>query len=264
MVWSRLASKLRGRRPPGPDPDAPVRRVPDDRIVYAIGDIHGRADLLSKLLDKIMTHAAMQTVTDRVVVCLGDYVDRGSDSRGVIDVLLDRHLPATTLVCLRGNHEQLMLDFLADPAAIGPMWLRNGGLETLASYGVGFDPTAPRLAALETAGVRLAHQVPMRHKAFLNDLKLTHEEGDYLFVHAGLAPNVPLEEQKESDLLWMRDPFLEEPPDYGCMVVHGHTITAEPEWRAWRIGIDTGAFSSGRLTALALIGERQEVIQAVG
>lgn len=264
MVWSRLASKLRGKRPPGPDLDAPPRHAPEGRVVYAVGDIHGRADLLSKLLDKIMTHAAMQTVTDRVVVCLGDYVDRGSDSKGVIDILLGRHLPATTLVCLLGNHEQLMLDFLGDPAAIGPMWLRNGGLETLASYGVGFDPTAPRLAALESAGVRLAHQLPPRHKAFLQGLKLHHREGDYLFVHAGLVPEVKLEEQKDSDMLWMREPFLETPADYGCMVVHGHTITAEPEWRAWRIGIDTGAFSSGRLTALALIGERQEIIQAVG
>lgn len=264
MVWSRLTDKLRGRRPSGPDPDAPPRHAPEGRVVYAIGDIHGRADLLSKLLDKVMTHAAMQTVTERVVVCLGDYVDRGSDSKGVIDILLDRHLPATELVCLLGNHEQLMLDFLGDPAAIGPMWLRNGGLETLASYGVGFDPTAPRLAALESAGVRLAHQLPPRHKAFLQGLKLHHREGDYLFVHAGLAPEVPLAEQNDSDMLWMRDPFLETPAEYGFAVVHGHTITAEPEWRAWRIGIDTGAFSSGRLTALALIGERQEIIQAVG
>jgi serine/threonine protein phosphatase 1 len=271
MVWSRLKATLIGPRTPvvpAPDPDAPPRAVPEGSAVYAVGDIHGRLDLLAKLMSQIADHAARLDCARKVVVFVGDYVDRGPDSKGVIDFLLDlpgrKAAPEFTLKCLIGNHERMMLDFLVEPEAVGQMWLRNGGLETLRSYGVGFDGAAPRVAAFQAARDGLAAALPARHKEFLDRLLLTHREGDYLFVHAGLKPGVALDEQREADMLWIRGPFLHTPADYGCLVVHGHTITPEPEWEAWRIGIDTGAFYTGRLTALALVGARQEIIQAVG
>jgi len=266
MLWSRLKSTLTGTRTPvapEPDPDAPPRAVPEGSAVYAVGDVHGRSDLLARVVARIAAHAAQHEAARRVLVCVGDYVDRGPDSKGVIDFLLDQVPPGFALKCLIGNHERMMLDFLAEPEATGQVWLRNGGLETLRSYGVAFDKAAPRPAAFLAARDALAAALPGRHKDFLGRLLLTHREGDYLFVHAGLKPGVPLDEQHEADMLWIRAPFLHTPADYGCLVVHGHTITAEPEWQAWRIGIDTGAFYSGRLTALALLGQRQEIIQAV-
>jgi len=270
MVWSRLKATLTRARvptPPAPDPDAPPRAVPDGTVVYAVGDIHGRLDLLTKLTAQITAHAAGVEAARKVIVCVGDYVDRGPDSKGVIDFLLDFERaqgPAGfTLKCLIGNHERMMIDFLAEPGEVGQMWLRNGGLETLQSYGVAFDIAAPRMAAFQAARDAFAAALPARHKDFLDQLLLTHREGDYLFVHAGLKPGVAIDAQREADMLWIRGPFLHTPADYGCLVVHGHTITPEPEWEAWRIGIDTGAFYTGRLTALALVGERQEIIQAV-
>jgi len=287
MVWSRLKATLIGTRTPtvpAPDPDAPPRAVPEGTVVYAVGDIHGRLDLLTSLMRQVTDHAARigaeHPVGRKVIVCVGDYVDRGPDSKGVIDFLLDlpqaqaladsaQALPGSaqaagfTLKCLIGNHERMMLDFLVEPETVGQMWLRNGGLETLQSYGVGFDTAAPRVQEFQRARDALAAALPARHKEFLDQLLLTHREGDYLFVHAGLKPGVALDAQREADMLWIRGPFLHTPADYGCLVVHGHTITPEPEWEAWRIGIDTGAFYTGRLTALALIGERQEIIQAV-
>ncbi len=266
MVWSRLKATLTGARTPvvpAPDPDAPPRAVPEGSAVYAVGDIHGRRDLLARVVAQIADHAAKLAVERKVLVCVGDYVDRGPDSKGVIDFLLDAVPPGFALKCLIGNHERMMIDFLAEPETVGQMWLRNGGLETLQSYGVAFDIAAPRMAAFQAARDALAAALPDRHKEFLGGLLLTHREGDYLFVHAGLKPGVALEEQREADMLWIRGPFLYTPADYGCLVVHGHTIAPEPEWEAWRIGIDTGAFYTGRLTALALVGERQEIIQAV-
>jgi len=270
MVWSRLKATLIGPRTPvvpAPDPAAPPRAVPEGSAVYAVGDIHGRLDLLARLVKQIGEHAAKLDVARKVLVCVGDYVDRGPHSKGVIDFLLDfssGQVPAGfVLKCLIGNHERMMIDFLAEPETVGPMWLRNGGLETLQSYGVVFETAAPRLAALQAARDALAAALPDRHRDFLDQLLLTHREGDYLFVHAGLKPGVALDAQREADMLWIRAPFLHTPADYGCLVVHGHTITPEPEWEAWRIGIDTGAFYTGRLTALALVGERREIIQAV-
>jgi serine/threonine protein phosphatase 1 len=266
MVWSRLKATLIGTRaplPPAPDPDAPPRAVPEGTAVYAVGDIHGRLDLLTRLFAQIAAHAAALDVARKVIVCVGDYVDRGPESKGVIDFLLEPAPAGFALKCLIGNHERMMLDFLVEPEAVGQMWLRNGGLETLQSYGVAFDTGAPRVPAFNAARDALAANLPPRHKEFLDALLLTHREGDYLFVHAGLKPGVALDEQREADMLWIRGPFLHTPADYGCLVVHGHTITPEPEWEAWRIGIDTGAFYTGRLTALALVGQRQEIIQAV-
>jgi serine/threonine protein phosphatase 1 len=228
---------------------APTASAPGDSRIYAVGDIHGRLDLLLRLEEKIQADAARSRAARRVIVYLGDYVDRGPDSQGVVEHLAKTTLPGFERVALKGNHEDLMLKFLAgEPVA--RIWFMNGGMQTLRSYGVtGLVEDLPAIAR-----AALARAVPDHHREFLGGLALNHVEGDYLFVHAGIRPGLPLARQAEADLLWIREEFLDCAADHGKVVVHGHTITAKPERLANRIGIDTGAFMTGRLTALALEG----------
>jgi serine/threonine protein phosphatase 1 len=256
MVLDRLFSS-RKKTPPAADTP---RRVPAGTLAYAVGDIHGRADLLERLQAQIGADAAGRDAQRRLVVYLGDYVDRGPASAGVIDRLLTAPLEGFEAMHLLGNHERLLLDFL-DDAAVGPFWFRNGGIPTMASYGVSVPERIENSDQLETLRAQLAERLPRAHRAFLEGLQLMADCGDYCFVHAGVRPGVALAEQKEEDLLWIRGLFLETEAEYGKLIVHGHTIRAEPEFRPWRIGIDTGAFSSGRLTALVLDGDRQDLIQ---
>jgi len=234
--------------------------VPPGTAVYAIGDIHGRLDLLTDLLGRIAADPERGEAERKVIVCLGDYVDRGAHSAGVIDLLLDRIPPGFEVVTLLGNHERLMIEFL-DDVRRGPLWLRNGGDATLESYGleVGDDADldARRLLALQAA---FREYLPARHLEFLQSLKLAHAEGDYVFVHAGVRPGVPLAAQQEEDLIWIRELFLNSTADHGAVVVHGHTIRPEPEFRPNRIGIDTGAYFTGHLTCLALEGTKRRII----
>lgn len=188
-----------------------------------------------------------------VVVYLGDYVDRGPDSRGVIDVLRGEALPAFECVFLKGNHEASLLRFLVEEEH-GLQWFAYGGDATLYSYGVG----APR-APTDPVGLRrvqreFARNLPPEHLDFFNRLRLTHVEDDYLFVHAGLRPGIGLEDQNTEDLLWIRDEFLTSDAEFGKIVVHGHSISTTPVVRHNRIGIDTGAFAGGPLTCLVLEG----------
>lgn len=198
-----------------------------------------------------------------VVVFLGDYIDRGLESAGVIDRLAGPSPPRFERVFLRGNHEDAMLRFLED-VSTGPLWLGNGGDATLYSYGVRFQPGLPydeRLAALQAD---LRARLPPAHLDFLRGLPCRHDEGDYLFVHAGIRPGVPIDMQSVEDMLWIREPFLSARADLGKVVVHGHTINAEttaPEIRAHRIGIDTGAYATGKLTCLVLEGETRRFLQ---
>lgn len=234
--------------------------VPADTAVYAIGDIHGRSDLLAELHAGIAADAAAGTATRRVIVHLGDYVDRGPDSKGVIDRLLDSIPDGFESIALAGNHERMMLDFLEDPS-LGPIWLRNGGDATMASYGVAYDAKAPvDLQRLRGLQGELRYRLPERHLTFLRNLRLLHIEGGYAFVHAGIRPGVALESQEEMDLLWVRGLFLRSEIDHGMMIVHGHTIVPEPEIRPNRIGIDTGAWYTGHLTSLALQGSRRRLL----
>lgn len=225
--------------------------VPEGTRVYAIGDIHGRLDLLEALEEMIAADAAAGPPVRRVMVYLGDYVDRGMEARQVIDRLIAQPLDGFETVHLKGNHEDFLLRFLED-VQIGAGWLRNGGNTTLYSYGVRPPerPTDP--AALERARQELLRKLPPRHLAFYRSLKLSHVEGDYFFVHAGVMPGRPLDRQDPTDLMWIRDDFLESPADHGKLVIHGHTIAEEPDVRPNRIGIDTGAYATGRLTALVL------------
>ncbi len=238
---------------------AETARVPDGRRIYAIGDIHGRADLLTEVYEMIRQDSEAAGDGKTVaIVHLGDYVDRGPQSREVIDMLL---APADGIesVCLKGNHEDLMLAFL-DGEEIGRMWLYNGGNATLASYGVPMvDYAGDDMPA--QARQALAAHLPPDHDEFLRGLKLMHLEGDYLFVHAGVRPGVDLARQDDGDLMWIRDEFLDATEDYGKIIVHGHSIRPEVELMPNRIGIDTGAFRSGRLTCLVLDGAARRLLQ---
>ncbi|WP_428410473.1 metallophosphoesterase family protein [Hyphococcus sp.] len=228
--------------------------VPDGKRIYAIGDIHGRADMLDELLYDIEKEAGSLDAAQ--LVFLGDYVDRGDDSRGVIERLIRIAAEHEDAVFLKGNHEELMLDFLEEPEDLGH-WLDWGGEETLESYGI--HTVGQPKEALAEQWFALA---PKTHFDFLKSLKLHHVEGDFLFVHAGLRPGAPLEEQTDADMLWIRKRFHnaspEERPDF--VVVHGHTPTAKPVDAGWRIGVDTGAVYGGMLTAVVLEGTERRFL----
>ncbi|HEY4135438.1 MAG TPA: metallophosphoesterase family protein [Alphaproteobacteria bacterium] len=237
-----------------------MARAPEGLRLYAIGDIHGRLDLLQGLHELIRDDAERAGATHRRVVYLGDYIDRGLESRQVVDFLLDAPLEGFESVYLKGNHEQALLQFLDDPM-VGPNWFFFGGDATLYSYRVagaapGID--TGRLAKIQEA---FRETLPARHLDFYRALTLQHRAGDYLFVHAGIRPGVPAERQVESDLLWIRDEFLDSTADHGAVVVHGHTIMPEPVVRPNRVGIDTGAYASGHLTCLVLDGEERRFLQ---
>jgi serine/threonine protein phosphatase 1 len=228
------------------------------RRLYAIGDIHGRLDLLRELHALIAGDAATFD-GERTLVYLGDYIDRGPASREVIDELLDAPLPGFAAVHLLGNHEQTLLDFLQYPQQAAG-WLAWGGRETLQSYGVRPPPDFMR-ADIELLRDQFQARLPDRHVAFFRGMPLTHVAGDYLFVHAGIRPGVPLQEQDDSDLLWIRRDFTASEEVHEHVVVHGHSINEEVEMRPNRIGIDTGAFYTGVLTCLVLEGAERRLLQ---
>ena len=241
-----------------PKPSAPAR-APDGVVIYAIGDVHGRDDLLEQIIGAIREDAA--TTSDHATaVFLGDYVDRGPASRAVIDRLIEVSDDDTIAWrFLRGNHDQSVLDFLRNPMT-GMAWSDFGGRETLQSYGV----TAPAGAdseAWRAAAAAFAAALPLTHLNFFEALEPFWEAGDYFFVHAGVRPGVPLDRQNPRDLLWIREPFLSDPAPLSKMVVHGHTVTPQVHADDRRIGIDTGAYASGVLTALRLRGDEGAVIQ---
>ena len=219
--------------------------------LYVIGDIHGRADLLDRMSAGIARDLNSRPIDDALTVTLGDYIDRGPDSRGVLDRLA-RNPFATDYVALRGNHEALLETFLRDPAT-ADHWRRLGGLETLHSYGVDVGPLM-RGRNYETAARALLAAMPPEHFDFLASLCGPLTVGRYFLCHAGVRPGVPLERQSEDDLLWIRDEFLDSKTDFGKIVVHGHTPTEEPEHLPNRINVDTGAFMTGRLTCAVLEG----------
>lgn len=234
--------------------------MPIDKRIYAIGDVHGRVDLVRNLLDQIVADAAEASERHRVIVFLGDYVDRGPHIAATIDLLLDGPPEGFEYVMLKGNHEDFLLRFL-DSTRYLDAWLMNGGIQTLESYGhdMTYLPSAPQQAKKLQRAFR--ESLPAAHEAFYRALVPWHREGNYLFVHAGVKPGVRIEKQREEDLLWIRNRFLNCEDDFGQIVVHGHTITGSPEVRPNRIGIDTGAWRSDRLTCLALDGTRRRFLQ---
>jgi serine/threonine protein phosphatase 1 len=217
--------------------------------IYAVGDVHGRADLLDALLDQIVHDASSMSGT-RSLVFVGDYIDRGPDSRGVIERLL-HPLAGFETHYLRGNHDQAMLDFLEEPSSYRT-WRRFGADDTLLSYNV--EPPSNDGAAAALARDDLADNLPPSHLRFLQTLQPFVQIGAYYFVHAGVRPGLPLDDQSLEDMMWIREEFLNSEEDFGKVIVHGHTPGDRPVCRFNRIGIDTGAFATGCLTAVVLDG----------
>jgi serine/threonine protein phosphatase 1 len=275
----------------GPPPGEPAPRAaaPEGTVVYAIGDIHGRADLLARLLAGIRADSRHRRAQRRVAVFLGDYVNRGPACRAVVDLLLSPGLEGFEVVTLMGNVEQAMLRYLDGEMAIAINWLEYGGIETAAAYGVtcprprrhdehsleamrwhdGYQdaygatlpPQQDEIAGLDALRHELAAALPPEHLAFFRGLRTMWREGGYCFVHAGIVPGVPLEEQAARDCMWIRRRFLDSGLDHGAVIVHGHSISAQPEVRRNRIGIDTGAYKTGTLTCLVLEGEERSFLQ---
>lgn len=217
--------------------------LPPGRRIYAIGDIHGCALQLADLHALIAADLESRPVASPLLLHIGDYVDRGRDSAGVIARLADGcPIPGMQMINLLGNHESTMLDALAGERAAGTDWLFAGGKATLESYGI--DPDGPR-----DAWSRL---IPPDHQAFLLGLRLMHREGGYAFIHAGVRPGIPLENQARDDLLRSRQPFLYSERDFGAVIVHGHTPVKAPVVKHNRIAIDTGAVFGGQLTCVVL------------
>jgi serine/threonine protein phosphatase 1 len=238
-VWRRLSSQVKRSVP----------RLPDGVRIYAVGDVHGRADLLDQVFARIDADLACCPDCRPIQVFLGDYIDRGPSSRAVLDALIKRTY-VHEMVCLKGNHECYVFEFLKNPAILGD-WRQYGGLETLMSYGLK-PPMNANIAQQVELAKALSETLPDHHREFLGGLSPSFTCGDFFFVHAGVKPGIPLEQQREEDLLWIRDDFLFCEEDFGKVIIHGHTPVRDPDIRPNRINIDTGAYATGRLTCLII------------
>lgn len=246
-------------------PRAPGRfAAPAGKRLYAFGDVHGRADLLTVLLDDIRQEL---TGPDKPwdscdIIGLGDYLDRGPHSKDVLDQLITPSLPAgCQMIALRGNHEDAFLRVLDSPAAM-PTWLDFGGNATLLSYGVPLIVGTPTPERCQQMHAALLERLPASHLAFLRAMPVSLQRGDYFLVHAGVRPGLPLQEQTPEDMLWIREEFLSNRRYHGAMVVHGHNITPAPDIHPNRIGVDTGAYCTGTLTCLVAEEDRSWLLQA--
>ena len=231
--------------------------MPEGTRIYAIGDIHGRLDLLDSVLARIDTDMIVHPASNAIRIFLGDYIDRGPDSKGVLDRLVD-YCVTHPSVCLKGNHEAFLHEFLKNPEVLS-VWRNCGGLDTLLSYGLGPKIETDAQDQRELAS-KLDRSLSSGHRQFLSGLKQYFICGDFFFVHAGVRPGICLTKQSEDDLLWIREDFLFYENSFGKVVVHGHTPVPEPDVRPNRINIDTGAWATGRLTCLVLEGDRIKFI----
>ena len=247
-MLSRISSFRSGRR-----------GAPDRQRAYAIGDIHGRLDLLDELLDRIEVDDRSRAPANVTIIFLGDLIDRGPQSAQVVE-RLRRYRPsfAKTLF-LMGNHEEVLLRIVGGETGIVADWLRFGGAECVRSYGI--DPADLQYRNPSEVPRILRQAIPKEHLKFVSGFVDTASLGNYLFVHAGIRPGVPLSHQLPQDLRWIRLPFLEDETDHGRIVVHGHTISDSVDVRTNRIGVDTGAYRSGVLTALGVEGDERWFLQ---
>ncbi len=247
LVWEVLASRVRRSKP----------RVADGMRIYAVGDVHGRADLLEPLLERIDVDLAAHPIEQSIQVFLGDYIDRGAYSREVVDQLIKRRRQHS-MVYLTGNHENYAAEFLNNPT-VWPDWKAIGGVNTLLSYDITpssrSDPREP-----QELSIALGEALPDDHRRFFQSLALSFTCGDFFFAHAGVRPGIPLELHRQADLLWIREDFLLHEENYDKVVVHGHSPAKEPDIRPNRINIDTGAYATGRLTCLVLEGDQMRFI----
>jgi len=225
---------------------------PAGQTAYVVGDVHGRLDLLDQLLERIDSDIAERRPEQALIVFLGDLIDRGPDSAGVVERLRTYRRDGVRTVFLLGNHEEVVLRILGGEAQLIPGWLRFGGAQCLRSYGG--EPQRIALLGDEAAVEAIRSVIPAEHVEFLRGFADTCRFGDYLFVHAGIRPGVELDQQTQLDLRWIREPFLADETDHGFVVIHGHTIRPEIDERPNRIGIDTGAYATGVLTALVIDG----------
>ena len=242
----------------GPVPSGPATAVPAGTRVYAVGDVHGRLDLLRALITAIEADDAARGPAQTCVILLGDLIDRGPDSAGVIAAARSWGRQRRVRILL-GNHEEMLLRAL-DSDEVMRQFLRYGGRETVLSYLP--DPEAYHRADLAAARALMQAAIPDEDLDFIRAFEDSITIGDYLFVHAGVHPDTALDEQRTGDLRWIREPFLSHAGSFGPVVVHGHTITEHPVVRHNRIGLDTGAYRSGRLTALGLQGTQRWLIEA--
>jgi serine/threonine protein phosphatase 1 len=247
LAWRWLASEAPKERPV----------IPANLRIYAVGDVHGRADLLADLFARIDADLNTRPIGKSIQILLGDYIDRGPHSRQVIDLLIARQ-SMHPVFFLKGNHETYVSRFLSEPTTLSE-WQQVGGISTLLSYGL--TPTGQEDSAAQRRLARAFEQtLPDSHRLFIQRLELSFTCGDFFFVHAGVRPGIPLQKQSERDLLWIRDDFLLHEDDFGKIVVHGHTPAIEPDIRPNRINIDTGAYATGRLTCLILEGNEMSFL----
>lgn len=237
--------------------------VPAGVVVWAVGDIHGRLDLLDPLLDHMLQDLSRSSAERKVIVFLGDYIDRGPDSRGVLERLAELAENAS-IECrfIQGNHEERMLAFLDDPS-VGPSWCEYGGTEALASFGLKPPAMAHKTQAWAPVAADLAHRLTKRQRALLDRLEASVSIGGYFFAHAGARPGVPLADQSDRDLMWIRGSFLDDPEPFEQIVVHGHTPSRDVHVDGRRIGVDTGVYKWDMLSAVRLEDERVQIAQAV-
>lgn len=248
-LMQRLFSRARPAATPREGVTTPATAVvPPGIRIYAVGDVHGRADLLARLFERIDADRRSAADVDSIEILLGDYIDRGPESREVIDMIIARE-KANRVVCLRGNHEDMLLKAIATAARM-PQWLENGGRETLLSYGV--VPLSSKSQFQLHA--ELNDALPESHRDFLHRLRLSYACGDYFFVHAGIDPERSFDRQRAEDLLWIRGKFLAHAGPLEKIVVHGHTPQMQPQLGGYRINLDTGAYITGTLTCLVLEG----------
>jgi serine/threonine protein phosphatase 1 len=250
MVFSLFKRKT---RPPGREKAC----LPEGLRIYAIGDIHGRLDLLEKMVRQVAADLQAANYDTALTIFLGDYIDRGYDSAGVLARLSRRDFP-TPFVALRGNHEQMLLDFLEDETQLGS-WRLYGGLQTLHSFNIDLAEVM-RGKGFEAARDELLVRLPAKDLQFVGDTKSHYVVGDYFFCHAGTKPGIALEQQNWEDLMWIRDEFLKSDVNFGKIIVHGHSPVPEPEIHPNRINIDTGAFATSKLTCLVLQGSTQRFL----
>lgn len=234
--------------------------IPAGHRVYAVGDVHGHDDLLGELIARIEADNQSRSSADVTIVFLGDLIDRGPQSAAVVERLRLYRPLGVRVEFLTGNHEEVLLRILNGETALVSDWLRFGGAQCARSYGLNSSSLARMPADQAISALRSA--IPSEHQAFLASFADTFGAGDYLFVHAGIRPGVSIGQQVQSDLRWIRGPFLDHPGRHEQMVVHGHTISTEIEEMPGRIGIDTGAYVHGVLTAIGLEGDQRWYLQA--
>jgi serine/threonine protein phosphatase 1 len=235
-------------------------RIPDGQIVYAVGDLHGTAGLTITMIERLMRDAKRFADKRARIIFLGDYVDKGDHSKDVIDILIEASSDSQIdWTFLKGNHEDALLSFIANPL-FGPQWLAYGGGPTLQSYGLTLPANRTDPEGWQALAAQFVEALPPHHLDFFRALTTSYQLGGYFFAHAGVRPGRPLDQQEDGDLMWIRRPFLDDKRYLPAIIVHGHSPDLAPHRDQRRIGIDTGAYATGRLSAVRLVASNIEIM----